>query len=96
MGISGEVELEKLKKEIEPIKSTYSRLVNGRQEKHVDIKITINNTILSGIMGGIFDREFIAYAVSTSKYSQKKYKALAYVQALLLAQKGYISRAYYR
>jgi exodeoxyribonuclease V gamma subunit len=93
LGISGEVELEKLKKEIEPIKSTYSRLVNGRQEKHVDIKITINNTILSGIMGGIFDREFIAYAVSTSKYSQKKYKALAYVQALLLAQKGYISRA---
>lgn len=92
LGISGKVVLDQLKDEVEAAKNTYSRLVNGREEKSVEIFTTINGITITGTLGGIFDRELIVYTVSGSQ-STAKNKAAAYAQALLLAHTGHIDKA---
>lgn len=84
------VTLEKIREDINQLKTTYQELIGSRQEDKIVVDIKVNNIRISGTIDSVYGKDFIAYSVS--RYPLK-HKIDAYIKALLLFTEGKIESA---
>ncbi|HAX93304.1 MAG TPA: hypothetical protein DCY25_05030 [Bacteroidales bacterium] len=84
------VALEQLEEEMEFIIPAYRKLTSGHTEEPVFIERSFENIKISGIIEGVYGKEFIGYSVSDYPL---KYKIDAYIKTLFLLAEGKIESA---
>ena len=87
----GRVTVEELMEETAELKAKYNELTAGNAEQEALIDLASGDTRLTGTIGSIYGREYIAYAFS----DRPKYKVRAYLNALLLYAQNRIVSAHF-
>lgn len=86
----GKVMFDELVEETAAVKSTYQSLTKNSEEKNVVIDLEIDTIRITGTIGAIYDRQYIAF--SFSKSPQKNH-VRAYLRTLLLSAMNEINSA---
>lgn len=82
----GIVEVERLKKIIGETKNTFHKLTYGFEPETKDIELSIDDSLITGKIDGIFGNQLIRYSFSKD---DKKYRFNSYLHYLLLTASGF-------
>jgi len=86
----GRVLLDELLEETAAIKSTYQALTSNKNEQNIVIDLTIGNIRITGTIGDVYDRNYVACSFSKSP---EKDQVRAYLKTLLLCTNDAIDSA---
>lgn len=86
------IEMEKRIAEVAPVKKLLHDITGGQQEQELLINIELENTVIAGKLGGVYDNKIVVISFSKNQY---KYLLDAYLRYVLVTAQGLVMELHF-